>query len=227
MQKMFQQILNTKKGKWAAVLAVLAVIAAAASVSEGSTEALPGALILLVIAGLLAASAMKSIQNPPPAPTLADQGIHVTQDDLDAFRDFGRLPVVQNSPVLLADGEQAVYACRAERVETKNRRLGTTGGGAGMSFRVAKGVNLRTGGAGSQSIYGDVEMVHEGEFVVTTERIVFVATSRSFEEKLSSLSAVSADNGSLAIMTSKESFTIRMPMPEYPCEIIKHCINAL
>lgn len=224
---MIQQILKTKQGKWAVAVVVIAALAAIGSISKGSTEALPGALILLGIAAVLVMSAIKAIKNPPPAPTLEDQGIHISQEDLEAFKSCGKLPQISNSPVMLVEGEQAVYACRAERIETKNRRLGTTGGGVGGSVRIAKGVSIRTGGTGSKSIYGDVEMVHGGEFVVTTDRIVFVANSRAFEEKLSGISAVSVDSGCLAIMTGKENYSMRMPLPEYPCEIIKHCINAL
>lgn len=224
---MIQQILKTKQGKWAAALVIISAIAVAASVSKGSTEALPGALIFLGIAAVLVMNAMKAIKNPPPAPTLEDQGIHVPQEDLDAFKTYGKLPQLTNSPVILAEGEQAVYACRAERVETKNRRLGTTGGGVGGSVRVAKGVSIRTGGTGSKSIYGDVEMVHGGEFVVTTDRIVFVASSRAYTEKLADISAISVDSDCLTIMAGNNNYAMRMPHPEHPCEIIKHCINAL
>ena len=224
---MIQQVLKTKQGKWAVALVIIAVLAAIGSVSKGSTEALPGALILLAIAAILAMGAIKAVKNPTPAPTLEEEGIHIPQEDIDAFLEYGKIPQITNSPVILADGELAVYACRAERVETKNRRVGTTGGGAGASIRVAKGVHIRTGGTGSKSVYGDVEMIHGGEFVVTTARIVFIANSRAYEEKLADISAVSVDSGCLAIMAGKESYAMRMPHPEYPCEIIKHCINSL
>lgn len=223
---MIQQILKTKQGKWAVALVVIAVLATIGSLSKGSTAALPGALILLVIAAVLAMSAIKAIKNPPSMPTLEDQGIHISQDDLDAFKTYSKLPQLTNSPVILVGDEQAVYACRAERVETKNRRLGTTGGSAGGSIRLAKGVSIRTGGTGSKSIYGDVEMVHGGEFVVTTDRVVFVASSRAYTEKLADISAVSVDGGYLTIMAGNNSYAMRMPYPECPCEIIKHCINT-
>lgn len=224
---MIQQILKTKQGKWAVALVILAVLAAIGSISKGSTEALPGALIFLVIAAILVMGAVKAVKNPPPAPTPEDEGIHISQEDIDAFLAYGKLPRLENSPVILANGEQAVFACRAERVETKNRRVGTTGGGVGGSIRVAKGVHIRTGGTGSKTVYGDVEMVHGGEFVVTTARIVFIANSRAYEEKLADISAISVDSGCLSIMAGKDSYAMRMPHPEYPCEIIKHCINAL
>lgn len=223
---MIQKILKTKQGKWAVALAAIAIVGAIGSISKGSTEALPGAFIFLAVAAILVMSAIKAIKNPPPAPTLEDQGIYISQEELDAFKTIGKLPQVTNSPVILAECEKAVYYCRADRVETKNRRIGTTGGGVGGSFRVAKGVSIRTGGTGSKAVYGDVEMVHGGEFVVTTDRIVFIASSRAFEEKLANISAVSVDSGCLAIMAGNDNYAMRMPCPEYPCEIIKRCISA-
>lgn len=223
---MVGQILKTKRGKWAVALVVIAVLSLIGSMSNGSTEGLSGAAVLVVIATILTMSTIKAAKNPPPAPTLKDQGIHVTQEELDAFNACGTLPNVENGPVILEQDEQAVYACAAERVETKNRKLGTTGSGGGASIRIAKGVRVRTGSTGSKSVYGDIEMTHAGEFVVTTSRIVFVANSRAFEEKLSSISAVSVDDGCLTIMTAKTSYALRMPLAEYPCSIIKHCIKA-
>ncbi|MBO7177248.1 MAG: hypothetical protein J6W14_07710 [Clostridia bacterium] len=224
---MVGQILKSKRGKWAVALAVIAVLALVGSMSEGSTDGLLGAVVVLGIAVILAMPAIKAAKNPPPAPTLQDLGIRVTQEELDAFNARGTLPNVENGPVILDQDERAVYACAAERVETKNRKLGTTGSGAGASFRVTKGVRVRTGSTGSKSVYGDVEMTHSGEFVVTTKRISFVAASRAFEEKLSSISAVSVDDGCLTIMTAKTSYAMRMPLAEYPCSIIKHCIKSL
>jgi hypothetical protein len=224
---MIGQILKTKCGKWALMLGIISVLSAIGSVNSGSTKALPGVLIMLAVAAVLVASAVKSIKNPPPAPTLEELGIHVTKEAIEAFKSYGTLPRVENSPVILNAGEQAVYACRADRIETKNHRIGTTGGGAGVSVKVAKGIRFRTGGTGSKSVYGDVEMIHSGEFVVTTHRIVFVANSRAFEEQISAISAVSVDEGCLAIMATGTSYALRMPMPEYPCDIIKHCIKSL
>ena len=224
---MFQQILKTKLGKWAVALTVIAIGGIIGCISGGTLGSLPGPLIFLAAAAVLVVVAIKKIQNPPAEPTLEDQGVYVSQEEIDTFITYGTLPKVVNSPVILAQGETAVFACRAERVETKNRKLSTTGSGGGASFRVAKGVTLRTGSTGSKSVYGDVEMIHSGEFVVTTSRIVFVANSRAFEEKLSNLSAVSADGNSLAIMTAKVNYALRMAAPEYPCEIIKHCIRSL
>lgn len=224
---MIQQILKTKRGKWAAVLVVVAVLCAIGAITAGEMEGISGVVPLIAIAVVLALSASKETKNPPAPPSLQSMGIHVGQEALDEFAASGTLPNVEDCPVILAQDEVAVYACRAERIETKNRRIETTGSGGGATIRVAKGVSIRTGGAGSKSIYGDVEMVHGGEFVVTTKRVVFVANNRAFEEKLSNISAVSVDDGCLAIMTAKSSYTLRMPSPDYPCNIIKHCIKTM
>ncbi len=225
---MFGKIIKTAKGKWAIALVMMAVLALIGGLSEGQNDfgtVLGGAALLIVIAGCLVLSEVKAIKNPPAPPTLAEQGIYVPQEALDAFLTREILPTVQNTPVMLSPGETAVYYCEAVRVETKNRMIGKTGAGGSTSIRVAKGVRLRTGGGGSQNVYGDIEMTAQGQFVATTERIIFVAGNKAFTENLSNISAISTVNDCLAIVTPKQSYSLRMASPEYPCAIIKRCIT--
>jgi len=56
---MVQQILKTKKGKWAIALAAVSVVGIIVLLSDGQTRSLSGAVILLAISGLLALSAIK------------------------------------------------------------------------------------------------------------------------------------------------------------------------
>lgn len=62
---MVQQILKTKGGKWALALVIMAVLAVIGSISEGSTEYISGAFLLLIIATWLVITEVKKIQNPP------------------------------------------------------------------------------------------------------------------------------------------------------------------
>ncbi len=221
---MFGQIIKTTKGKWALVLAVLAILALIGGITKGQDDLgviLGGCAALIVISVLLFLSAAKSAKNGPAPGSV---GIHVPQEEMDAFTSYGTLPNIKDVPVILGDGETAVYYCDAVRVETKNRMLGKTGSGAGVSFRVAKGVRIRSGNGGSKNVYGNIEMSDPGQLVVTTQRIVFIAKNKAFAEKLTSLSAVSVIDNHLAIVTSNKNYSLRMPMPEYACEIIKRCI---
>ena len=213
---MIQQLLKLKRGKWAIVLVSIAVVAVIYSIADGRYDTLPGAAILLVVAAILVATGIRVIKNPPAPP--------VQEDD---FLVDGQLPHVANTPVILSQGEDAVYCSKATRVETKNRIVGKTGGGSGASIKIAKGVRFRTGGGGSQNVYGDIEMLNDGEFVVTTKRIVFVAANRAFEEKLSNITAVSVVGDCIAIVTAKDNYSVRVSAPERPCAIIKKCVEVL
>lgn len=61
---MIQQILKTKRGKWALALVVIAILSAIIS-----AEALEGAVVLIIIAVALVAPIVKGTQSKPPAPT--------------------------------------------------------------------------------------------------------------------------------------------------------------
>lgn len=63
---MVQQILKTKKGKWAIALTVLSVVGTIALLSDGQTSSLSGTVILLAISGLLISSAVKDIKKTQP-----------------------------------------------------------------------------------------------------------------------------------------------------------------
>ena len=102
----------------------------------------------------------------------------------------GTLPVITNSPIA-RQGETTHLYCQAIRFITKNRVVGRTASTAGVSVRVAKGVSVRTGGIKGHSVYGDVTATHEGEFVLTNKRVIFVHGQHGFQSTLATLDAVS------------------------------------
>lgn len=222
---MIKEILKTKRGKWAIVLCAIAVMGCIASLSKGTTEALPGALVLIAIAALLVLSAVKSIKNPPPAPTLKDMGINVPEDALQAFDDYGTLPDLKSTPVLLGDNEQAVYDCMATRAITKNRVVGHTRNSSGTSLRIAKGVTLRTGGGGTKSEYGDVTTRSAGRFIITNERIVFSSQQNAFTALLGEIASVEAYEDGLIIIVGKNTYVLELAMSHYPATMIEKCRN--
>lgn len=61
---MVRQVLESKHGKWALVLAIIGVLALIGSLSEGSAEAIPFALVLLSVAVFLVFSAIKNFKHP-------------------------------------------------------------------------------------------------------------------------------------------------------------------
>lgn len=213
---MVKQVLKTKRGKWAVALAVIAIIG-----GIGSADALPGAAVLLIVAAVLTLSAIKSIKNPPPEPTLAELGIYVPEDALSAFDESGVLPNLVGTPVLLNPGEQAVYDCSAVRTETKTRVVGHNRNKS-ASIRVAKGVSVRTGG-GDRSVYGDVKTSSSGRFVVTTEKIVFSSQQKAFSAPVADITSVEAYDGGMTIISGKNVYVMELAKSNYPAAMIEQC----
>ena len=74
---MVQQILKTKRGKWSVVLFVLAILGVVVSISDGDTNSIPIAMVLLVVAALLAFSAGKTVKDSFPSP----EHLTIVRDD--------------------------------------------------------------------------------------------------------------------------------------------------
>ena len=68
----------------------------------------------------------------------------------------GTLPIVIDCSLALQDGECCHYSASAKRIIPKEKTVGYTSGSAGVSFRVAKGVTLRTGSSRGSAIKKNV-----------------------------------------------------------------------
>lgn len=97
-------------------------------------------------------------------------------------------PTPINSPIILQENEQCFFVLdthtKKEKVVSKNIK----GGSAGLSFRIAKGVTLRTGSIGGQ-ITNNTQMVIDstGRLVITDQRIIYVSDKQNFECNLDKL----------------------------------------
>lgn len=120
----------------------------------------------------------------------------------------GHLPVVTETPAILKEGETAHYYAPATRSVTKTKVIGHTGGGAGVSVRVAKGVTLRTGSGASQSIRGNVTDKYTGAVVLTNQRLIFLHSQAGFECKLTSITAITPMSNSIMIQVSSKSYQL-------------------
>jgi len=120
----------------------------------------------------------------------------VTQKEWnDKFRDLldrlviasvndGRLPDVSSLdlPVMLKRGEVAHLAVNASLMkEVAQREM--RGGGAGVSFRVAKGVRFSTGGFRARSVVvgTSLEEADAGALTVTSQRTVFAGQRKTLD----------------------------------------------
>ena len=80
----------------------------------------------------------------------------------------GTLPIVFDETVMLKNGEKCHFSSSATRLIPKNKVVGYEGGNAGVSFRVAKGVTLRTGSTRGKQIRKDVVESQPGKLLLQT-----------------------------------------------------------
>jgi hypothetical protein len=143
------------------------------------------------------------------------QGLGFTDDQLQTeFRDEmkllvvarandGRLPIVADPQVMVAPGE-AVHVELAAALTKQVVQREFRGGGAGVSFRVAKGVSLRTGAMRGQSVVvgTSIENVDDGVLAVTSQRTLFLGSRKTVECKHSKLVGLHVYSNAISIGVS-------------------------
>ena len=92
--------------------------------------------------------------------------------------------------LVLKEGEEVYFAAPARTFTSKEKITGYTGGSRGVNLHIAKGVNFRIGNHKAQPVRETVYTYHEGDYVVTNRRIVFIGTEDHFDFKLERVSAV-------------------------------------
>jgi len=123
----------------------------------------------------------------------------------------GILPEISGTPVVLKEGEHARFYAPAIRYQTKRKAVGRTGGGAGVSVRVAKGVSVRSGAGSSKTVYGDVTDSFQGTVVLTDRRIVFLNSQSGFECPVSSITSIESEDGNILIQSGQKNYVLAVP----------------
>ena len=127
--------------------------------------------------------------------------------------------------VILTDGENCYYCQQASFAKTKNVVVGYTGGGAGASVRVAKGLSLHTGSSAKQAIRRDVVEKYPGLLTITNKRVVFSGTKGSFDKSLSSLSAVTPYKDAVAFQFGNNSFPLIVRNVNVVTNAVEQAVN--
>lgn len=193
-------------GTLAAIVNLLLIIVSI-SVPEDSMW---GAVVVLtiIVAGLFFSSTKARKTKKAQKERAAAQNRPFMEDSALTLIEQGGLPTIVGTPLILEEGETAHYYAPAVRSVTKTRVVGHTGGGAGVSVRVAKGVSVRTGGGSSQNVRGDVTDEFTGAVVLTNRRLVFIHNQSGFECRLASVSAVTTAAGSVLIQAGSKSYQV-------------------
>ena len=99
-------------------------------------------------------------------------------------------PFVTYSGFIPRSGEVLIFATPAYTFKDKEKTIGYTGKTSGFSFRVAKGVTVRTGGYGGKPIRDTVRNFNAGDLLITNTRIIFAGKDDSFEFPVDKISVV-------------------------------------
>jgi hypothetical protein len=96
----------------------------------------------------------------------------------------GKMPAFQAQNVMLRAGEIIHWIQPARLWESRVVGRSYQGGSSGVSFRIAKGITLRTGATRGRSISEtEDQIVSEGNFLISNRRLIFQGNAKSFETK--------------------------------------------
>ena len=101
--------------------------------------------------------------------------------------------LIVNPGIRLYDGEECYYKGKAQAYHEKNVVIGRKSSGAGVSYRVAKGLSVHGGGGGSENIRGQVGEKYDGIFYLTNKRVILNAMKYGFDIPLEKLDSANVD----------------------------------
>ena len=116
--------------------------------------------------------------------------------------------IVEAPHISLNEGEVCYYCNTASAIHQKNVVTGRTSGGAGVSFRVAKGVSIRTGGGNSQVIRENVNEYFEGTLYITNIRIILLAPKYGFDLYISKITQLLYKDFGLEIFSGSKCYQV-------------------
>lgn len=138
----------------------------------------------------------------------------------------GTLPIVIDCSLALQDGECCHYSASAKRIIPKEKTVGYTSGSAGVSFRVAKGVTLRTGSSRGSAIKKNVLEENPGTLRITNHRIIFTSVKGGFDKKISNLSTVTEADDGLVLQFGSQMFMLELRDGGKAYQILSFLANA-
>jgi len=141
------------------------------------------------------------------------------EKELSKIRDEGILPEVSGTALLLQKGETCHYSGNAVRLITKEKTVGFTAKNAGASFRVARGVTLRTGGAKGVPVRQDVTDRFPGTLFLTNKRIIFQADKNGFVLPLIKLVSIKQYTDGCEYFKDSVAYLLRLNDSEY-CNLV-------
>lgn len=138
----------------------------------------------------------------------------------------GTLPIVVSTSLITAPGETCHYSRPATSIIVKNKVVGYSGGNAGISLRIAKGITYRMGASKGAPVRRNVEESYPGTLSITNQRIVFVAAKGGFDKKIAALSSMTPCEDGLVFQFSTQSYILETKDVDRICQIISYIVNS-
>lgn len=123
----------------------------------------------------------------------------------------GNLVQINTDTVLLSNAETCYFIDRAILVTQKNIVTRYTGGSSGWSFRLARGINYRTGRRRGVPVREDVKEFTKGILYITNHRIIFAAQKNGFEKNINLLSVITPYRDAVILQFGDTSHTLLLP----------------
>lgn len=184
--------MNTRKVAGIVLIAICAIVVA---FGGAGTEAILPAIIFCIIGLTLIFKKPKVKKEDIPQKEYINPYV-----DVSLYHNMTEFPKVNYDNVFLQPEEILIYASPAETYAEKEQVVGYSGGSAGVSFHVAKGVSVRSGSSKGKAIRQNVTKFNPGDYVITNKRILFVSQNDGFEFNVKKISA--------AKMVAKDAFII-------------------
>ena len=140
----------------------------------------------------------------------------------------GILPTCHTN-IILKKGEVAHFSYFADLIEERAVRGRYQGGSAGVSFRVAKGVNFRVGQSrGTYHSDREPVAVSSGKLIVTNKRIIFDGDKKGFNITIGQLLSYEVfDNSILVKPTRGNPRLVEFKDTSYDPDILDMGINSI
>ncbi|MDY4799637.1 MAG: hypothetical protein SO157_09930 [Bullifex sp.] len=119
--------------------------------------------------------------------------------------------IVKQPGIQMNDDEVCFYSGPAKGYNDKEKVVGYTGGGAGVSFRIMKGVSVHTGSSAKKAIRKNVRDFSDGTLYLTNQRILLLSPKYGFSVRIPNLAQVSYSDSSLCFFTQNGKAYSVMP----------------
>jgi hypothetical protein len=142
--------------------------------------------------------------------------------------DHGYLPRVNSPSIILQKNEIAHLEISASLLDHKVITTGYSSASRGVSIRIMKGVSYRVGASRSTPIKEEVSIKYSGVLEITSKRVVFAASQKSFSIPYSQLISFNPYSDGIGFQKSNKEMVLQFndhKISEVVFKILSNAIN--